>query len=171
MDELDVEAGTWFRQGCSIIWDSRALSRLVVDNSEITPISAAMRYFKTDSWPDPLPANKGKAMVVVGLDGCLESLEPTQREEWLKKHIKPMVLGFYREFDVQSSLIFYFERGKDAFKEDIENAFMWKSSHRNEKPIPLVKFLYGGRFKEVKRLVSEADVARQPWGLYVANPS
>ena len=57
MDELDVEGGVWFKRGCSIIWDPRCLTRLVKDNSEITPISAAMRFAKTDTWPDELPAH------------------------------------------------------------------------------------------------------------------
>lgn len=171
MDELEVEAGVWFRQGCSIIWEPKALARLVKDNSEITPISAAIRYYKAKQWPDPLPAHRGRAMVIVGLEGCLESLDPQQREKWLKDHIKPLVIDFYRKFQTQCSLIFYFERGKNAFKEDIENAFLWKPSHNHEKAVPLVKFLYGGTSKEVKRLVSEKDSKRESWGLYVANPS
>jgi hypothetical protein len=115
MEELDVEAGVWFRQGCSIIWDPRCLTRLVKDNSEITPISAAMRFSKRECWPEALPAFNGKAMVVVGLDGCLESLPEDQREKWLKEHIKSMVLSFYRKFQTGASLIFFFERGMPFF--------------------------------------------------------
>jgi len=171
MEELEVEAGVWFRRGCSIIWDPRCLTRLVKDNSEITPISTAMRHAKTNSWPLQLPAHKGKAMVVVGLDGCLESLEESQREKWLKEHIKPMVLSFYRKFQNDASLIFFFERGKSAFIDHIEDAFIWQPTAKQDKPVPIVKFLYGGRFEEIKRLVSETDPKKEPWGLYVANPS
>ena len=171
MEELNVEAGVWFRQGCSIIWDPRCLTRLVKDNSEITPISAAMRLSKTDNWPDRLPAFNGKAMVVVGLDGCLESLPEEQREKWLKDHIKPMVLSFYRRFQTGASLIFFFERGKSAFVDHIEDAFLWQPTSKQDSPIPIVKFLYGGRSQEIRRLVSDTDPTREPWGLYVANPS
>jgi len=171
MEELDVEAGVWFRQGCSIIWEPRCLSRIVKDNSEITPISAAMRFGKTHTWPDRLPAFNGKAMVVVGLDACLESLEETQREKWLKEHIKPMVLSFYRRFQTGASLIFFFERGRSAFVDHVEDAFLWQPTSKKDQPIPLVKFLYGGRSQEIRRLVSETDPKREPWGLYVANPS
>ena len=171
MDELVVEAGVWFRQGCSIIWDPRCLSRLVTDNSQITPISAAMRIAKTETWPDVLPAYKGKAMVIVGLDGCLESLAVPEREKWLKDHIKPLVISFYRRYQTGASLIFFFERGKAAFLDHIDDAFLWQPTVKSDSPIPIVKFLYGGRSQEIRRLVSETDPKREPWGLYVANPS
>ena len=171
MEELEVEAGVWFKRGCSIVWDPRCLSRLVKDNSEITPISTAMRYAKNHSWPEDLPAYNGQAMVVVGLDGCLESLEEDQREGWLKEHIKPMVLSFYRKFQNDASLIFFFERGKSSFVDHIEDAFIWQPSSKSDRPVPIVKFLYGGRFEEIKRLVSDTDPKKEPWGLYVANPS
>ncbi len=171
MEELDVEGGVWFNRGCSIIWDPRCLTRLVKDNSEVTPISMALRFGKTETWPEELPAHSGRAMVVVGLDGCLESLEESQREGWLRNHIKPMVLSFYRRFQNGKSLIFFFERGKSAFIDHIEDAFLWQPSSKQDKPVPIVKFLYGGRFEEIKRLISEADADKEPWGLYVANPS
>ncbi len=171
MEELDVESGVWFKRGCSIIWDPRCLTRLVKDNSEITPMSAALRYAKSNTWPDDLPAYKGKAMVVVGLDGCLESLEADQREKWLKEHIKPLVLSFYRRFQNDKSLVFFFERGKSAFIDDLEDAFLWQPASKLDKALPIVRYLYGGRFEEVKRLVPQNEPIKDPWGLYVANPS
>jgi hypothetical protein len=171
MEELEVEAGIWFRRGCSIIWDVRCLSRIVKDNTEITPISAIIRLAKTDSWPDQLPAFNGKAIVVVGLDGCLDSLDASQREKWLKAHIKPMVLSFYRRYQNGASLIFFFERGKSSFVDHIDDAFLWQPSVKTDSPVPIIKFLYGGRAQEIKRLVSETDPIHEPWGLYVANPS
>jgi hypothetical protein len=171
MEEMEVESEVWSKRGCSIIWDNRCLSRLVKDNSEITPISAALRMSKSNSWPDKLPAKGGRAMVVVGLDGCLESLEENQREKWLKEHIKPLVLNFYRKFQNEASLIFFFERGTASFLYHIDDAFMWRPTNQQGQQLPLVKFLYGGRTDEIKRLVSEHDPQKEPWGLYVANPS
>lgn len=171
MEEIEVEAGVWFKRGCSIIWDNRCLSRLVKDNSEITPISSALRMSKANAWPDKLPASNGRAMVIVGLDGCLESLEDDQREKWLKEHIKPLVLNFYRKFQNEASLIFFFERGTASFIDHIDEAFVWQPTNKQGKQLPLVKFLYGGRIEEIKRLVSEQDPKKEPWGLYVANPS
>ncbi len=171
MDEIEVEADVWFKRGCSIIWDNRCLTRLVKDNTEITPISSALRMSKVNNWPDKLPAAKGRAMVVVGLDGCLESLEEDQREKWLREHIKPLVLSFYRKFENHGSLIFFFERGTASFIDHNDAAFMWRPTNSQGEPLPLVKFLYGGRVDEIKRLVSEHDPVKKPWGLYVANPS
>lgn len=171
MEELEVEAGVWIRRGCSIIWDARCLSRLVKNNTEITPISTVIRLAKTTSWPDELPAFNGKAMVVVGLDGCLDSLAASQREKWLKEHIKPMVLSFYRKYQNGASLIFFFERGKSSFIDHIDDAFLWQPTLKTDSPVPIIKFLYGGRAQEIKRLVSEKDPIHEPWGLYVANPS
>jgi hypothetical protein len=171
MDELDVEAGTWYRQGCSVIWEPKALLSVVNSNAEVTPIATAMRYYKTSSWPEELPAKDGRAMVVVGLDGCLEGLPPQQREEWLKGHVTKLVRSFYAKYDTQCSLIFYFERGINAFKQDLRDAFLWRPSQSGEKPIPIMRFLYGGRFPEIKRLVPQTGGSREPWGIYVANPS
>lgn len=171
MDEMEVEAGVWFRRGCSIIWDNRCLTKLVKDNSEITPIATALKMGKLNTWPDRLPASNGRAMVVVGLDGCLESLDEDQRERWLKQHVKQLVLSFYRKYNNEASLIFFFERGHASFVDHVEDAFIWQPTNKKGNPLPLVKFLYGGRFTEIKRLVSDVDPKKEPWGLYVANPS
>ncbi len=171
MEEIEVEAGVWFKRGCSIIWDNRCLTRLVKDNTEITPISSALRMAKNNSWPEDLPAAKGRAMVVVGLDGCLESLEDDQREKWLKEHIKPLVFSFYHKFENEGALIFFFERGSTAFIEHSADAFFWRPTNKNGEALPIVKFLYGGRANEIKTLVSEVDESKRPWGIHVANPS
>jgi len=135
MEEIEVEAGVWFKRGCSIIWDNRCLSRLVKDNSEITPISTALRMSKSNTWPNKLPASGGRAMVIVGLDGCLESLEDNEREKWLKDHIKPLVLNFYRKFQNEASLIFFFERGTASFIDHIDEAFVWETASFSKIPL------------------------------------
>ena len=82
-----------------------------------------------------------------------------------------MVLNFYRKFQNEASLIFFFERGTTSFLDHIDDAFVWRPTNQQGQQLPLVKFLYGGRIDEIKRLVSEHDPKKEPWGLYVANPS
>jgi hypothetical protein len=48
---------------------------------------------------------------------------------------------------------------------------MWQPSQRGEQAIAIMRYLYGGRFSEIKRLVPQAGASRDPWGIYVANPS
>ena len=128
MEEMEVEAKAWFKRGCSIVWNNNCLAQIVKDNSEITPINMALLMSKKNNWPEELPAYQGNAMVIVGLDGCLESLGEEQREKWLKEHIKPLVLSFYRKFENEAALIFFFERGESAFMDHMDDAFFLETN-------------------------------------------
>jgi hypothetical protein len=49
-----------------------------------------------------LPAAQGDALIVVGLEGCLDMLTPEDAEQWLREDFKSYVLRFQSEYENQA---------------------------------------------------------------------
>ena len=63
------------------------------------------------SWPEQLPSTGGDALVVAGLEGCLDALSETDAEEWLSDHFRTVVLSFQSHYEGQAALVSGFPRG------------------------------------------------------------
>lgn len=94
----------WQRRGISWLWNAEALAQICVA-SEVW----SLRQFlmNVGRWPDDLPSNGGKTLVVAGLEGCLDLLSPTDAEEWLGAKIKDAILSFQSFIEGDASLVFW----------------------------------------------------------------
>ncbi len=52
------------------------------------------------AWPDELPGSEGDALVVAGLDGCLDALSQQDAQAWLESDLKAAVLSFQEHYEV-----------------------------------------------------------------------
>jgi len=98
----------WRRRGVSWIWDDEALSS-VAKPSEVFSLRELIRASK--SWPENLPSNKGDALIVAGLDACLDLLSPTDAEDWLGNELKSSILSFQDAYSGDAALIFWLPKG------------------------------------------------------------
>ena len=64
----------WQRRGASWVWDEEARNQICAA-SEVWSLRQFLRA--VGNWPDDLPSNRGKTLVVAGLDGSLDLLTPT----------------------------------------------------------------------------------------------
>ena len=99
----------WQRQGTSWIWDAEALSQVCVV-SEVWSLRQLLQA--VGHWPEDLPSNDNKTLVVAGLDGALDLLTPVDAEEWLDSAIKQAILSFQSYYEGEASLIFWLPSGK-----------------------------------------------------------
>lgn len=97
----------WQRRGTSWVWDEEARNQICAA-SEVWSLRQFLRASKAPgTWPDDLPSNGGKTLVVAGLDGSLDLLTPTDAEVWLGDAIKPAILSFQDEYQGDAALVFW----------------------------------------------------------------
>src|SRR3546814_270365 len=70
----------WQRRGTSWIWDEEARNQVCAAD-EVWSIRQFLRA--AGKWPEDLPSNQNNTLVVAGLDGCLDLLNPNEAETWL----------------------------------------------------------------------------------------
>ena len=103
----------WQRRGTSWLWDEEARNQICLAG-EVWSLRQFLRA--KANWPDELPSNGGRTLVVAGLDGSLDLLTPTDAEVWLDDSIKPAVLSFQDEYEGEAALIFWLPGGHHRLK-------------------------------------------------------
>ncbi len=98
----------WQRQGTSWIWDEEARNH-VCTASEVYSLRQFLRT--SDNWPDDLPSNEGRTLVVAGLEAGLDLLTPQDGEAWLGSTIKGAILSFQSFYEGQAALVFWLPLG------------------------------------------------------------
>jgi len=81
----------WQRRGTSWVWDEEARNQ-VCSASEVWSLRQFLRA--SANWPDDLPSNDNRTLVVAGLEGGLDLLAPRDAEVWLGDAVKAAVLHF-----------------------------------------------------------------------------
>ena len=98
----------WQVRGISWVWDEEARNQICVA-SEVWSLRQFLRA--KGNWPDNLPSNGGRTLVVAGLDGSLDLLTPDDAETWLDDAIKPAILSFQDEWGSDGALVFWLPGG------------------------------------------------------------
>ena len=93
---MNLQRGdAWKRRGCSLLWDAGALAEATAP-AEVVSIR---RFFAmARSWPAELAGAGGEALVVAGVEGCLDALGDADGRTWLETDLKQAVLGFQDEY-------------------------------------------------------------------------
>ncbi|TWO69118.1 hypothetical protein FN976_20500 [Caenimonas sedimenti] len=134
----------WQRRGTSWVWDEEARNQ-ICSASEVWSLRQFLRASKTPgSWPDDLPSNGGKTLVVAGLDGSLDLLTPTDAEAWLGDAIKPAILSFQDEWGSDGALVFWLPGGHNRLRANTatdEVGWLCHSPHGHQ--IDLGRILWG----------------------------
>ena len=94
----------WQRRGTSWLWDEEARNT-VCAAGEVWSLRQFLRA--VGNWPESLPSNADRTLVVAGLEGSLDLLAPDQSEIWLGDTIKPAILSFQDEWGSDGALIFW----------------------------------------------------------------
>lgn len=103
----------WQRRGTSWLWDEEARNSVCTADQ-----TWSLRQFlqATGRWPEDLPSNDGRTLVVAGLEGSLDLLAPDQGEIWLGDTIKRAIHSFQDHYDGQAALIFWMPQGQNRLR-------------------------------------------------------
>lgn len=140
----------WKRRGLTLLWDPQTLLELV-DPVQVLSMRACLGA--QTSWPDELPGHGGDALVVAGLEGCLDVLTPADAITWIEHDLRQMVLSFQAHYDGQAALILWLPAGRTRLVMDrASGAYLWRMQPgKDDHNLPLGRALWAG---------AEADAAR-----------
>ena len=145
----------WMRRGVSLLWDAAALSKVVTPEA----VTSIREFFAMSrSWPEELPGFGGDALVVAGVEGCLDTLANDDGQIWLETDLKPVILQFQDEYEGQAALILWLPSGRSrismvAATED----YLWKTRSSTCEPgLPIGRCLWAGAESDAARIIVSA---------------
>ena len=140
----------WTRRGFSLLWEPGTLTEVI---SPTAVVSMRDLFALRRAWPEALPGSEGNALVVAGLDGCLDSLSEQDATNWLETDLKSVVLSFQAHYEGQAALILWLASGRTRIGMDlVDEEYFWRVGAGRDAPrLALGRCLWGG---------AEADVAR-----------
>ena len=149
----------WTRRGFSLLWDPNQLPLLV---SPEAVLSMREFFLRRQQWPDTLPACDGDALVVAGLEGCLDCLSIDDAATWLETDLRGAVLSFQEHYQGQAALILWVASGRTRIGMDLaDEQHYWRvSPGRDAARLPLGRYLWGGAESDVSRILVSED--REP---------
>lgn len=103
----------WQRCGTSWVWDEEARNQ-VCEAGEVWSLRQLLQA--VGNWPEDLPSNGSRTVVVAGLEGGLDLLAPDDAEAWLGNSIKPAIQSFQDVYGFEAALVFWLPLGHSRFK-------------------------------------------------------
>ncbi len=158
-----LQGDVWKRRGVSLLWDGGALSLLAQPQNVV---SIRQFFAMVGKWPDDLPCNDGSTLVVAGLEGCVDLMDPVEGESWLKTDLLPAVLAFQDEYSLEAALVFWLPTGKNRVKMNrATEAYSWICSapHSNQY-LDLGRILWAGAEADVGRIIDPDCTNSDPDG-------
>jgi hypothetical protein len=155
-----VEDEVWTRRGFTLLWSATALGAFCSDTSEIISLRALFQI--KQRWPESLPSSSGGALVVTGLEGCMDRISPEDAATWLEEKLRPVMLGFQREYE-DAALIFWFPTGERRVdQKTLDDSFTWKYGppFQKEAQFPLSFAVFGGAYKDAGKILHAESDAR-----------
>ncbi|WP_428565596.1 MAG: hypothetical protein ACP59X_04745 [Solidesulfovibrio sp. DCME] len=147
-----LQGDVWKRRGVSLLWGGETLSRLAQPQNVM---SIRQFFAMVGNWPSDLPCNEGNTLVIAGLEGCVDLLEPTEAESWLESDMRPAILAFQDEYNLEAALVFWLPTGKNRVRmKSATEAYTWVCSapHSNQQ-LDLGRILWAGAEEDVARIV------------------
>ena len=142
----------WTRRGFSLLWDASGLSRVV---SPPDVVSLREFFSLANAWPDNLPGSGGDALVVAGVEGCLDALTDDDGERWLETDLKQLILSFQEEYEGQAALILWLPSGRRRIHMvGATEEYFWKGNPRRNAPgLPMGRCLWAGAESDAARII------------------
>ncbi|MGW3618618.1 hypothetical protein [Micromonospora arida] len=144
------------RRGFSLLWEPRVLTDVIAPTAVVT----IREFFALRrAWPEDLPGSDGDALVVAGLDGCLDSLSEQDAVAWLESDLKSAVLSFQEHYEGQAALILWLPAGRTRIGMDLaDEEYFWRlGARRDGARLPLGRCLWGGAEADVARILASEE--------------
>jgi hypothetical protein len=158
-----VSDQSWSRRGLSLLWGAEALSRIAQPDQVV---SVRQLFALSRAWPEDLPAVDGNAVVVAGVDGCLDALGPEDATQWLEEDFRRIVVGFQDRYENQAALILWIPDGRRriAMPRATEE-YEWHCSGSDlGKTVPVGRCLWAGADSDTRRILDSREANQDPDG-------
>ena len=139
---------TWTRRGCSLLWEAKALMSFARPGEVVS-----IREFIAMSreWPEDLPSNGGYALVVAGVEGCLDALDTASAQTWVERDLRKVIFEFQDEYQNDAALVLWLPSGRDRMHYALaSDEYSWTGM--GEERFPLGRLLWGGAQHDAHRI-------------------
>ena len=160
---LMVSDQSWTRRGLSILWAAEALSRIAQPHQVV---SVRQLVALSRAWPEDLPGVDGNAVVVAGVDGCLDALSPEEATQWLEEDLRRIIVDFQDRYENQAALILWVPDGRRriAMQRSTEQ-YEWNCSGSDlGKTVSLGRCLWAGADSDTRRILDRREANQDPDG-------
>ena len=159
-----LQEDVWKRRGVNLLWDSGTLSALALPAEVVT-----IRQFfaMVGHWPDDLPCNDGNTLVVAGLEGCMDILDPKGAENWLKSDVLSATLRFQDHYSLEAALVFWLPSGGERRirMNPATESYSWVcSAPHSRETLDLGRILWAGAEADVSRIIASDHTNADPDG-------
>ena len=142
-----IEIDNWKRQGHSILWDVASLASFCKPEQAVSLRQFVRFHAKGWEGIDDLLIRE-RALVIAGLEGSLDALEPAVAVTWMEQNIYPAVVSFQKTVAYggsEAALIFWFSDQRRFEYRESEQAAYWECSKAHGKhQIPVGRCLWNG---------------------------
>ena len=148
---MNLQRGSgWMRRGLTLLWDPVVLSNML---SPGTVVSIRGFFAMKECWPEELPSATGDALVVVGVEGCLDALAgDDDRSVWLESDLKPAILSFQEEYQGQAALILWLPSGRKRINMiTATEEYVWRN---RTSELPIGRYLWAGSRSDAARIIA-----------------
>lgn len=145
---------TWTRRGINFLWDDEAFAKLrAKPDTAILSFRASWQLSK--AWPEELPANDGRTLIIAGLDGCLDLMTPADAASWITSTLRPYIHHFQNEYDGEGSLVFWLPYGgKRIIMNRASEQYTWHCAVPKGETLELGRLLWSGAEADVVRIIN-----------------
>lgn len=160
----------WKRRGISLLWDADQLASLCKP-SHVISLREFLRLH-ADGWPEAsLALINERALIVAGLESCIDALPPEEAGQWLENSIYPAIVSYQGEVASggdQASLIFWVVDHGRLKHNSSDDVYYWHCGTEYQgQQIPLSRCLFNGAYRDVQRIVVTDEKKNEHFvGLY-----
>jgi len=145
----------WSRRGFSLLWDAETLAEI---SDPIDVVSIRQMFAMANAWPDDLPAAGGDAIVVAGVEGCLDVLDGPDAERWLTEDLRKAVLSFQYNYEGAAGLILWMPSGRTRISmRGASEEYYYRHRGSGEHGLHIGRLLWSGAENEVERVMNAPD--------------
>ena len=161
-----VNDDLWTRRGNTLLWNAGELNKLCQPKQVIS--LRKFRQLNDAGWPeDNLPLVDDVALVVAGLEACIDALPPEEATVWLEEKIYPAIVSYQREVaggGGQAALVFWLvEHNRLQYRTSDDSWFWHCAGEFKKQQIPLWRCLFTGAQEDLKEI---HDLKGKRLGLY-----
>jgi hypothetical protein len=169
----------WAKAGTALLWNRTILSQITQPHQVYSLRQfLLLSHQSPEQWPDQLPSNQGRTLVVAGLDGCLDTLTPDDAQTWLTAILKPTLFTFQDWAEGEAGLIFWLPGGQHRIDyRPAQQTYHWQLNSPGKEAIPLVQCLWSGAVQDASHILlgdekNNPDLTGKDWaGLHLGRIS
>lgn len=156
----------WSRRGFALLWCPQTLAE-IAKPAEV--LSLRQFFAMVDDWPEDLPSADGDAVIVSGMEGCIDVLDSEDAERWIETDLRQAILSFQDYYEGQTGVIFWLPSGRNRISmRGASEEYYYRQQGSKDKELHIGRLLWSGAESEIERIMNTDDKNADPDGKHWA---